>query len=755
MFPVKLHWFLFLSASILAQPKSEVSTFEREVVPFLNKRCVACHNETVKNADLNLARLRNKTEAFAERNVWEDVLEKVRNNEMPPPAMPRPSSGELLALARWIEGQIARHDAAAKPEPGRVTARRLNKVEFNNTIRDLFGVAFRPADDFPNDDSGYGFDNIGDVLSLSPVLMEKYLTAAERVAELAIPTAGVGKAMLNRYPSDRGRVDPSPGALAVTHRFPAWAEYEIQVRIIDRRREAGEAARVAMLVDGKVVKTGAFEPAVNPAPNRVVTHRIAMAPGDHEVRGLFVDASDRPVSSTDPRFAKKTQGDLSARDIFVDYIEIRGPFAKAELGKPESGRKLMVCVDPTRDCVQRIVRNTIPKVWRRDATEAEITKVAELGAKALEQGASIEKAAQFALQAMLVSPHFLFRIEVDSTNGQPRRISNFEMASRLSYFLWSSTPDEELLRVAREGRLLESATLRTQVRRMLADAKASALSDNFAGQWLQLRNLESHKPDPEKYPQFDEALRDAMERETRMYFAAILREDRSVLEFLDSDYTYLNERLANHYGIGGVAGEEFRRITLPTKERGGVLSHASILTISSYPTRTSPVIRGKWILENLLGTPPPPPPANVPELNEAAVGNTGTLRQQMEQHRANPTCAVCHNKMDSLGFGLENFDPVGQWRTMDGNFPIESGGELPGSRRFTTPAEMRALLRADPKNFSRCLTEKLLTYALGRGLEKYDRPAVSKICNKLAADDYKMSSLILAIVESLPFQYRK
>jgi hypothetical protein len=482
---------------------------------------------------------------------------------------------------------------------------------------------------------------------------------------------------------------------------------------------------------------------------------VPVEPGDHSIRGLFVDAGSQPVSSADPVYAKKGQGDLSARDIFVDYIEIRGPFARSGGDKPQSYKRLMVCTEATEACLGRIIENILPRVWRRDPAPEEMGRIRKLAARALANGATVEKAAQTALQAMLVSPHFLFRVEQDGNGDAPRRISNFEMASRLSYFLWSSTPDEELLRVAREGKLLETATLRAQVRRMLADAKSAALADNFAGQWLQLRNLESHKPDPEKFPNFDEGLRDAMERETRLYFEGILREDRPVLEFLDSDYTYLNERLARHYGVEGVKGEAFRRVTLPSKERGGVLSHASILTISSYPTRTSPVLRGKWILENLLGTPPPPPPANVPELNEAEVGNTGTLRQQLEKHRSNANCAVCHNKMDALGFGLENFDPVGQWRTMDGNFPIDSGGALPGNKRFQTPAEMRSLLRGAPKNFARCLTEKLLTYALGRGLEKYDRPAVANIYNKLATDNYRMSSLILGIVESLPFQYRK
>jgi len=742
------YFYLFLGLNCFAQPRA---AFQRDVLPFLEKRCVMCHNEKLKNADLNLARLRNPDEALRERNVWEDVLEKVRNNEMPPPAMPRPSQKELLGLSNWIDQQIARVDATAKPEPGHVTARRLNKVEYNNTIRDLFGVAFQPADDFPNDDSGYGFDNIGDVLSLSPVLMEKYLSAAERVANLAIVSAKPGKATLNRYPSDKAGPDPSPGAMTAKHWFPAWAEYEIQVRMVDRRRD-GAPVRLALLVDGEIVKSAPYK-ATQDGPNRILRHTMALTPGSHAVRGLFVDEHEKPVSSTDPLYAKKGTGDVSARDIFVDYIEVRGPFEKKDLPPTDAHRRVMVCTDSTPACVERIVGNLLPRAWRRDVTPAEVAKVAGFGARALAQGETIERAAQYAVQTMLVSPHFLFRIEKPGRAGEVHAISEFELASRLSYFLWSSTPDEVLLAAARNGKLRSS--IGAQIKRMLGDSRASSLAENFAGQWLQLRNLESHKPDPEKFPQFDESLRDAMARETRTFFETILREDRSVLEFLDSDYTFLNDRLAQHYGIDGIKGEEFRRVALTDKARGGVLSHASVLTISSYPTRTSPVIRGKWIMENLLGTPPPPPPANVPELNEAAVGNTGTLRQQLEQHRASATCSVCHNKMDSLGFGLENFDPVGRWRTMDGKFPVDSAGALPGNKTFKTPAEMRALLKADPKGFTRCLTEKLLTYALGRGLEKFDRPTVSKICNKLAADDYRMSSLIQAIAESLPFQYAK
>lgn len=717
-----MRYLLLLALPLLAQPDiAHTKAFHRDVAPFLAKRCVACHNTKLKNADLNLARLRDPKEALAERNVWEDVLDKLRNGEMPPLGLPRPTAAELQNISKWVDSQIDRHDATAPPEPGRVTARRLNKVEYNNTIRDLLGLDFQPADDFPNDDSGYGFDNIGDVLSLSPVLMEKYLTAAEKISRLAVISGKPGKPTLNRYPSDKAK--------APKHHFPAWAEYEIQVRVIDRRKE-GESLRVALMVDDKAVNTAVF-PLLPNVGNRIVKHTAAIAPGDHKLTAKFLDAP--------------------SGDYQVDYIEVRGPFAKEGLGLPATHQRIMICRSSTPDCAEKITANLLAKAWRRPVTPAEITKIASFTTNAIAAGQSLEQGVQYSLQAMLVSPNFLFRIEPPSPVNSPRKLTNPELASRLSYFLWSSMPDSELA----QADLQDTAILRAQVRRLLKDDKSAALVDNFGGQWLQLRNLEVHKPDPEKFPKFNEALAGAMGEETRRFFEGILKEDRSILEFLDADYTYLNERLAAHYGIAGVAGEEFRKVQLADKSRGGVLTHASILTISSYPTRTSPVLRGKWIMENILGTPPPPPPANVPELNVSEIGNTGTLRQQMEKHRADPTCAVCHTKMDALGFGLENFDPVGQWRTQDGNFPIEPGGSLPGNKVFKNPAELRAILKLDPKYFSRCLTEKLMTYALGRGLEKFDRSTITKICNKLATDGYRMSSLIDGIVESLPFQYRK
>ena len=462
---------------------------------------------------------------------------------------------------------------------------------------------------------------------------------------------------------------------------------------------------------------------------------MPVEPGDHRIRAVFVNEKNEPLTFSDP-----TQ-------LVTDYIEVRGPFPNAALGDAPARRRLLSCQQHTPACAEQIVAALLPRAWRRPVTPAEIARVARF----ITTAPSFDRGVQLALQATLVSPHFLFRAERNPAATAP--VKGYELASRLSYFLWSSMPDDALTRAAAD--LHNPATLRAQVARMLADHKADALIDSFAGQWLQLRNLESAKPDPRKFPDFDDGLRDAMLQETRHFFAHILRADRPVTELLNARYTFVNERLAKHYGIPGVAGSTLRRVELPNPQRGGLLAQASILTISSYPTRTSPVIRGKWILENILGAPPPAPPAGVPPLDDSKVGTDLSLRAQLEKHRTNPNCAVCHNKMDPLGFGLENYDAIGVWRDSDGPFPVDAAGTLPNGKRFQSPAALRALLTEEPAAFVKCLTEKLLTYALGRGVERYDDKTIRQIAGKLAAENYRMSALIGAIVESLPFQYRR
>jgi hypothetical protein len=586
--------------------------FPERVVPFLKEHCTPCHGEGKSRGDLVLEGYADEASLLKDRAVWEKVLRKLKTGAMPPRDRPRPNPSEVRFLTDWIDGRLREFDCGEGIDPGRVTARRLNRAEYRNTVRDLLGVDFQPADDFPSDDVGYGFDNIGDVLSMSPLHLEKYLDAAEEIAA----TPGV----LERLITCRPRRDP--------------------------RRCAREV----------------LEPLALRAYRR--------PPTDDEVRGL------------------------------VKFVDL-----------------------------------------------------------ALENGDDFRQGIQLALEAVLVSPHFLFRLEFDPPGSPPgaiRPLDDFELASRLSYFLWSSAPDEALLVRARAGELRSGDGLASEARRLLADPKASALTDNFAAQWLQTRNLRTAAPDRKLFPGFDDGLRAAMVKETELFFATVVQEDRSVLEFLDSDFILVNGRLARHYGISGVEGDDFRRIPVAGTPRGGVLTQASVLTVTSNPTRTSPVKRGKWILEQVLGAPPPPPPPEVPDLEEGEeVSAAAPLRKRMEEHRTNPACAVCHQDMDALGFAFENFDATGAWRDADGKFPIDASGELPGGQSFEGARQLKAVLLARKEEFARCLSEKLLTFALGRGLEYHDRCAVDEIGAALARDGWKFSTLVVEIVKSVPFRYRR
>jgi hypothetical protein len=591
--------------------------FARDVAPLLAKYCTTCHGGAKPKGKLALDQFKDQDAALKNLKVWEDVADNLRSGDMPPPDKPRPSEAELEKVNAWLDRFVFKQQAA-KRDPGRVTLRRLNRAEYNNTVRDLLGVDFRPADDFPSDDVGYGFDNIGDVLSLSPLLLEKYLAASEQVVE------------------------------------KAFASEEARKRALATRTDA-----------------------------------LAKKPG------------------------------------------------------------------PTRE----ILRTFAERAYRRPVAADELRRLLRLAEAGQRTGGSPEAGLKLAMQAVLVSPHFLFRVEADPGPGDPdgvRTLNDWELASRLSYFLWSSMPDEELFEHARKGTLRKDGNLEAQVRRMLKDDRSRALVENFAGQWLQLRNLKDFAPDPGLSPDFDEKLRQAMRRETELFFGHVMREDRSVLEFLDADYTFLNERLAKHYGIPGVEGEEFGRVELKDRTRGGLLTQASVLSVTSNPTRTSPVKRGKWILENILGTPPKDPPPGVPELKEGEQAQlTGSLRQRMEQHRANPNCAACHQSMDALGFGFENFDAIGAWRTQEGKHAIDPSGTLPNGQSFKGPAELKALLKARGDAFARCLTDKLLTYALGRGTERTDRVFVEEIAREAAGEKYPFSSLVIGIVKSDPFQKRR
>ena len=734
------------------------SSFEKTVQPFLKTNCFLCHNAKMKVGGLSLDGYTNTRAALQNREVWEKVMQKLRTGQMPPKGRPVPEPEQVAKVTHWFEIEFARMDRSLKPDPGRVTARRLNRVEYNNTVRDLTGVDFKPAADFPPDDSGYGFDNNGDVLSLSPVLMEKYLAAAEKIARQAIVADPPPKPTREKLEHTPVAPEESPARdLTRTHQFPVEGDYVVRGAVAGRR----DALIITLWLDGHEIQTAEVT-TVDEAP-RFAEVRLHVTAGEHELKATIAHDNSRPDAPPDPdeENPKDKKKKPPVRNPYVDRFEIAGPYNPHARPLTESHKRIFICGHANGrhhpECARLIVAELARRAYRRPVDNEEIDGLTRFVSMAQQQGDSFEQGVRVALEAILVSPHFLFRIESDrdpNSAAASHRVDDYELASRLSYFLWSTMPDEELFLLAGERKLHKPEVLAAQARRMLLHPKSSALVDNFAGQWLELRNLDSFKPDPERFPEFDEDLRNAMRQETRLFFEAVIHEDRSILDFIDGKYTFLNERLAKYYGIPGVTGKEFRRVALSGDERSGVLTQASVLMVSSYPTRTSPVLRGKWILENFLNDPPPPPPPGVPNLNEAAIGTTASLRQQLEQHRANPACAVCHTRMDPLGLGLENYDAVGRWRTKDGKFDIDSGGTLPGGRNFRSPAELKEILKSDRDAFAHCLTEKMLTYALGRGLERYDRLAVNLICQRLAASDFRFSQLVRGIVQSVPFEMR-
>jgi mono/diheme cytochrome c family protein len=793
--------------------------FVGEAVPFVKKHCVECHGEKEPKADLNLAADLEPKSLLTRRKVWESVLDMVETGQMPPSEQKKPDPVEVDKFTSLVKAMFDDADRNATPDPGRVTVRRLNRVEYNNTIRDLVGVDFNPAEDFPSDDIGHGFDNIGDVLTLSPVLMERYLAAAEGIVNRAIvpnPPKPSDRGMGSRYlePAGAGvpdkkwrgistRRDTNPivtGPLHTRYMIPDDGEYDFHFNCY--AEVTGDApVQIAILVCGKNVTGGVNDEAASRLSGQAVAGlrpfviiktldvaaRSASKPDHFRVRIPPTRGIERvAVAIVKPPLPPSRPADEPADalvpdradpviTLYVDYFGLQGPLDP----RPASHRALLACSpdkskpDQTREVLTRFVS----RAYRRPATPDEIERLVIMTTLAQDDGLSWDEAMQRAFMAVLVSPKFLFRLELDNSpvntgdGSAPRPIDEFQLASRLSYFLWSTMPDDELMALARRGELTNQ--LDAQVRRMLADPRSRALVDNFAMQWLQLKRLKTFAPDPRQFQSFNENLRSAMSRETELFFESIIREDRSVLEMIDADYTFLNETLARHYGIADTKGNwigqkaereggqpiprrEFVRVSLPHKLRGGLLTQASILTVTSNPTRTSPVKRGRWVLEQILGAPPPPPPPNVPELVEGEKAQlTGSLRQRMEQHRANPACANCHAKMDPIGFAFENYDAIGAYRTKDGEFPIEPAGVLPDGKAFQGPADLKTILMEKKSQFTRCLTEKLMIYALGRGLEYYDRRPVMQIQEALAKKDFKFSVLVSEIVKSDPFRLRR
>ena len=731
----------------------DVAGFNKNVQPIIKNNCTGCHNEALSSGNVNLAPFLNASTVPTQRGGWEKIIQKIRSGEMPPKGIPRPAVAAVDAMVKQIQAEYEKIDRNTPADPGRVTARRLNRNEYSNTIRDLLAVEFRANKDFPTDDSGYGFDNIADILTISPILMEKYVTAAEAIAAKAIGADPLPKPVEVEYAQKdkrTRRIDPS--TIEASHRVDFDAEYQITIGLPGERGPDAKPVKMGFWMDGQLLKMMDVETKPSKleyfSPYSEEHFKLFLPEGDHVFRVGFVDDDFvKGLTGKDLFDAKKNK--------YQNMMKFVGPYPSTI--EKASRKKILVC-DPKSGsaCVERIISTLARRAYRRPATKSDVASLMKFVAQGSADGQSIEQGIQLAITAMLVSPHFLFRIEHDpnaTDAAKVHQLSELELASRLSYFLWSSMPDDELQTLAETGKL--RTNLDAQVRRMMNDKRAAALASNFAGQWLEIRNLEVVKPDPVKFPGWTPELRDAMMTETRMFFEYVVRENRPMSDFIDARYTFLNGPLAKHYGIESIEGPDFRKVDLATDQRGGVLAHASVLTVSSYPTRTSPTIRGKYVLNNILGTPPPPPPPDVPPLDDSKVGESASLRQQLEEHRKNAVCASCHNRMDVLGFGLENYDGIGKWRTKDGKFPIDVAGTMPNGKKFETAAQMRAILMAEVPQISHSITEKMMTYALGRGMESYDNRTLDAIDKKLAVNGYKFQDLIFEIAHSLPFQSRR
>ncbi|PYK98909.1 MAG: hypothetical protein DME19_10680 [Verrucomicrobia bacterium] len=747
------------SGKTRGNPPAGDAAFQTRIKPVLAKYCYGCHGEK-KKGDLDLRIYENETSVIRDRRVFEKVMKNLQAHEMPPEKKPQPTAEERALITAWIQSEIFKCDCD-HPDPGRVTLRRLNRAEYNNTIRDLVGVDFQPADDFPADDSGYGFDNIGDVLSLPPVLLEKYLAAAQKVLNKAIVTDMKAKPLQHFNADELDGTAPGEslgegikrlgreGNIFATVKFPHAGEYILRAKA--HGEQAGpEPARMSFSLDDKELKKFDVK-AEEPAPE-IYEMRLQVEAGPHKFAAAYLNNYRNPK---DPNPKNRD------RNLVIHYLEVVDTDPSQPPVLPETHKRIFFrqpAPETKTQVAREIVGRFATRAFRRPVTEEEVSRLIKLFTLADKNGESFEQSVKVALEAVLVSPGFLFRGELQPEPDNPAAVhpvDEFALASRLSYFLWSSMPDDELFALA--GRKALRKNLEPEIKRMLKAPKARAFVDNFAGQWLQLRNLKLAAPDKKLFPEFDDDLRAAMAKETELFFTDILQQDRSVLEFLDADFSFVNRRLARLYGIRGVEGDDFQRVSLKGTHRGGLLAQASILTITSTPTRTSPVKRGTWVLENLLGAPPPPPPPDVPEFKEGKdAALTGTLRQRMEQHRVNPTCAVCHARMDPIGFGLENFNGIGEWRDKEGDFSIDPAGKLVSGESFNGPDDLKTLLlKRKRDDFVRCLTEKMLTYALGRGLEYYDKCAVDQITGRLAKGRYKFSSLILEIVKSAPFELRR
>ena len=769
----------------------------------LDRYCVTCHNETLKTANLMLDQA-NVHDLSQTPQIWEKVITKLSLRVMPPVGMPRPDESFYESFTSYLKSRL-NNLAEANPNPGRsVIAHRLNRTEYTNAIHDLVGVEIDGAAMLPADNSG-GFDNLGDLLSVSEVLMQKYMSVAREVSRLAVgdtslPVDSVQYTIEPKLMQHERMSEDLPfgsrGGMAVRHRFPLNGDYELNIRLLRTDQEAliiglAEPHRLDVRVDGKRVRlftiggnhvglaqdgpTGPEEMS-NPLQAQYertaddkLQVRFSIEAGTHTVQVAFLDedyAWEAHVSPTSYDFFKSSLGDTSMRqwvEPAVSNITINGPYNVKGAGKTNSREAIFVCTPNSQadqvPCAREILSKLARLAYRRQVNDSDIDPLLNLYSKGRREASSFEIGIERALEGMLSSPGFLFRIErdpMDVAKNEVYPVSDLALASRLSFFLWSSIPDDELLSVAEQGKLREPEILEAQVRRMLEDKRSISLVSNFAEQWLLLRNLPQLHKNREVFPEFDENLRQAFYKEVIMFVDSIFSEDRSVLDLFRADYSFLNERLAKHYGIENVYGNRFRKVTLAEDQRG-LLARAGILSITSYPNRNSTVLRGKWVLDNILALPPPPPPDDIPllEATQGASGETLTLRERMEIHPANPTCAVCHNQMDPIGFGLENYNAIGQWRTEEAGKPIDASGTLPSGVEFEGPAELQAALLSTPDVIAGAFTQKLLTYALGRPVEYFDMPALRKIIETAVDNNYRFSTIVLGIVNSTPFQMRR
>lgn len=751
---------LLISFSVVAQENPADTTQKT-----LMRTCFGCHNEKLASGGLSLQNLKAHAVPAA-LPQWENILRKVRGGEMPPPNGPKLAEDARMAVASFLERSLDDHYRQA-PDPGTTVLHRLNRAEYSNAIRDLLDLDLDHSATLPTDDSGFGFDNIGSVLTSSPLLLEKYLSTARRVARLAVGTVKPAAA-LERYTARSPEMlgpDELPlsltGGMAFRRYFPLDAEYTILVRLRGGPDPTLPAPQLEVRVDGarQQVLTTNVDTAEENQATRNYEIRVVLKAGHHTIAaGLLQDAVKSELGILPRTFGPPRPNQRFG--LGVEYISIGGPFNAKGAADTPSRRRIFTCQPSAAlneaACAEKILTTLARRAYRRPVTKADTQPLLEFFAQGRRDGNSFEAGIEMALRAVLMSPNFLFRMEKSPAGAQPgsiHAVSDLELASRLSFFLWSSIPDETLLGLAEQNRLRPN--LEAQVRRMLTDPRAKSLTTNFAGQWLQLRNITGVKPDPDKFPQFDDSLRAAFQKESEMFFEHLIEQDRPVTDLIAADYTFLNDRLARHYGIRGVRGAYFRKVAVNPAERGGILSQGGVLTVTSYPTRTSPVLRGKWVLENVLGSPPPPPPADVPDLEDHAAASAKDLRAALEKHRASPACASCHSRLDPLGFTLETYDAVGTHRRAEGGAPIDASGALPNGKVIDGPQGLKEILMARQDEFVDCLAEKLLIYSLGRGLEATDLPVVRQIRRDTAAGNYRFSSLVLSIVKSVPFQQRR